>query len=102
MFIRVRDFRRAGGFDARLPIMEDAQLCLDVHALGPTSAPPGSRGRIVQVLSEINRTSGRRIAAWGNARATVIQYRISLAWFFGAPPERLKALYDEMYTDAFR
>ena len=34
MFCRAADFRRVGGFDGRLPIMEDADLCIRLHMAG--------------------------------------------------------------------
>ena len=43
MFCRAADFRRAGGFDASLPIMEDADLCLRMHAAGKEARPPARR-----------------------------------------------------------
>ncbi|KAF8063795.1 AP2-5 [Scenedesmus sp. PABB004] len=79
LFCRARDLRRVGGFDARLSIFEDADLCIRLHMAGP-SPPPGApqppraqrgplaawrapRGRVVQVLDRASRTSGRRLAA---------------------------------------
>lgn len=35
LFCRACDFRRAGGYASRLPIMEDADLCIRLHMAGP-------------------------------------------------------------------
>jgi rSAM/selenodomain-associated transferase 2 len=99
LFCRAADFRRAGGFDGALPIMEDADLCIRLHERGRVD---GRRGREVQLRGAANRTSGRRIAPWGNLRATAVQVRLALAWRWGASPAELRQLYDALYTDAFR
>jgi glycosyltransferase involved in cell wall biosynthesis len=100
LFCRAADFRRVGGFDNRLPIMEDADLCVRMHKSGLRNGKPGREVQLV--WGAPNRTSGRRIGAWGNVRATAIQYRIAWAWWRGASPEELWDLYDRLYTDAFR
>lgn len=48
------------------------------------------------------RTSGRRLAAWGNLKATTIHFRLGLGWYMGASPEELKDMYDSLYTDNYR
>jgi hypothetical protein len=48
MFCRASEFRQVGGFDESLPIMEDVQLCIDMHMAGTegrTNFPPISRYR---------------------------------------------------------
>ena len=100
IFCRSEDFWRVGGFDDTLPIMEDADLCVRMHHGGLGSGRPG---REVQVVSAVNRTSGRRIGSWGNVKATYIQFRIALAWWMGSKSaEELWDLYDRLYTDTFR
>jgi hypothetical protein len=37
MFCRASEFRQIGGFDESLPIMEDVQLCIDMHMAGTNS-----------------------------------------------------------------
>ena len=37
LFCRAADFARVGGYDGALPIMEDADLCIRLHAAGPGS-----------------------------------------------------------------
>ena len=46
LFCRACDFRRAGGYASRLPIMEDADLCIRLHMAGPGRLScPGNRSR---------------------------------------------------------
>jgi Glycosyl transferase family 2 len=99
LFCRAEDFWRVGGFDCKLPIMEDADLCGRLHKHGLANGKPG---REVQLNNCVNRTSGRRIAPWGNWQTTKIHFNLSLAWWRGASPEKLWELYDTWYTDAFR
>ena len=60
------------------------------------------RGRIKLVWWPMAETSGRRLAAWGNVKATWIHFQLGLQWYLGASPEQLQQLYRAMYTDAFR
>lgn len=60
------------------------------------------RGRVCMVLSPPALTSGRRLAAWGNPRATFVHVIIGLSWYMGATPEQLHDIYYRMYTDRFR
>ncbi|EFN56074.1 hypothetical protein CHLNCDRAFT_145574 [Chlorella variabilis] len=101
LFCRADDFRRVGGYDSRLPIMEDADLCMRMHMAGPADRP-GRRGQVLQVNSVPNRTSGRRLASWGSLHATVVHVAIGMSWYCGATPEQLRGIYNRMYTDAFR
>lgn len=150
MFCRARDFKAVGGFDTKLSIMEDADLCVRMHMAGPapqqrqqrqrhqpstthnSSNSDGSsstvaaapllsgpaealaallrswecwrqpRGRVRQVLDRLSVTSGRRLAAWGNWKATYIHVVMGCAWYFGKDPQQLKELYVRLYTDSFR
>ena len=128
---RRADFEHVGGFRADLPIMEDADLCLWLHGAGPSPAtwaaagaawpagapaapapagagvqprwaPLAQRGRVRMLTSRTVTTSGRRMAAWGNVWSTYVQFRIAIAWVFGAPPAELHRLYRTLYTDAYR
>jgi glycosyltransferase involved in cell wall biosynthesis len=99
LFCRAEDFWRVNGYDSQLPIMEDADLCVRMHRDGLRN---GKRGREVQLNNCINRTSGRRIAPWGNWRATKIHVKLSVAWWKGATSETMWELYEKWYTDAFR
>ncbi|KAL4428847.1 hypothetical protein ABPG77_005285 [Micractinium sp. CCAP 211/92] len=101
LFCRAADFRRVGGYDSRLPIMEDADLCIRLHMAG-TAARPGRRGQVVQVTAVPNRTSGRRLASWGRLHATAVHVIIGLSWYLGARPEQLVSIYQRLYTDVYR
>ena len=72
MFFRRTDFLAAGGCDTRLPIMEDADLCVRLHRFGRT-----------RMVNRVVITSDRRIAAWGALRANLIYLRISASWAVG-------------------
>lgn len=72
MFFRRADFLAAGGCDTRLPIMEDADLCVRLHRFGRT-----------RMVNHVVMTSDRRIAAWGAIRANLIYLRISASWAVG-------------------
>ncbi|PSC74898.1 glycosyl transferase [Micractinium conductrix] len=101
LFCRATDFKRVGGYDSRLPIMEDADLCIRLHMAGPTTRP-GRRGQVVQITSVPNHTSGRRLASWGRVHATAIHVVIGLSWYVGASPQQLVWLYHRLYTDFHR
>lgn len=85
MFCRRRDFERSGGFDRRLPIMEDADLCDRL----------GRLGRIRQV-NRVVESSDRRVVRWGAWKATGIYLTIGLLWGLGVPAAKLKRLYGEI------
>jgi len=88
MFCRRADFQRCGGFDASLPIMEDADLCVRL----------GRLGRIRQV-NRVVESSDRRVARWGTWKATGIHLAIGLLWGLGVPAVRLKRLYGNQRPD---
>ena len=74
MAMRSEDFAALNGFDEGLRIMEDLDMCLRVvEKLGKRVVRCGAWGA----------SSGRRIAAWGEVRATVIHFRISVVWYLG-------------------
>jgi len=85
MFCRATDFWACGGFDATLPIMEDADLCDRL----------ARRGRIVQV-NRLVQSSDRRVAQWGALKANFIYLAIGLLWGLGVPAARLKQFYDDV------
>ena len=55
-----------------------------------------------QVLNPAAQTSGRRLQAWGNPKATAVHFIIGVKWYMGATPEQMKELYARMYTDVYR
>ncbi len=84
MFCRRADYVACGGFDPNLPIMEEADLCIKLARLG--------RGILVD---RVLRTSDRRIARYGGARATMLHLFIGAGWGLGADPLWLKKFYDD-------
>ena len=114
LFCRAGPFAAVGGYDESVPIMEDADLCLKLHAAGPgatasargVDATPGRqqrrfarpRGVLVQ-LSRSVATDGRRFEVWGNARATAIHVVIGLTWLFGASEAQMRRIYNALYGD---
>jgi len=81
MFFRRDTFLEAGGCDASLPIMEDADLCLRMHRFGRT-----------RMVNRVVLTSDRRVVAWGPLRANWVYFRISVRWALGAR-RNLERLY---------
>lgn len=85
LFCRRTDFWTCGGFNPKLPIMEEADLCLKlVH-----------RGRIRQV-NRVVQSSDRRVAHWGELKATAIYLFVGLLWGLGIPAYFLKQFYEEV------
>lgn len=85
IFCRRTDFWKVGGFDVHLPIMEDADLCLKLV----------QHGRIY-LVNRLVQTSDRRVAKWGNCKATFIYLMIGLLWSFGVSPTFLKHFYQDI------
>lgn len=85
MFCRRGDFWACGGFDATLPIMEEADLCLKLARLG----------RICQV-NRLVQSSDRRVAKWGTLKANFIYLAIGFLWGIGVPAQRLKQFYEDV------
>jgi rSAM/selenodomain-associated transferase 2 len=86
LFVRRSVFRHVGGFPD-VPLMEDVELC---RRLGRISRPACLRVRL--------HTSGRRWETSGVWRTIILMWRLRLAYFLGAPPERLA----QRYRDAGR
>ncbi|MBD1999413.1 TIGR04283 family arsenosugar biosynthesis glycosyltransferase [Oculatella sp. FACHB-28] len=85
MFCRREDFWACGGFDAAMPIMEEADLCLKLT----------QRGRIRQV-NRVVQSCDRRVAKWGTLKATAIYLYIGLLWGIGVSPAYLKQFYEDV------
>ena len=120
IFVRTDAFRAVGGFDEAVPIMEDADLCLKLHAAGPPGQLPGSppatpstlpgrflrppplfsrpRGRLVQLNRSVN-TDGRRFLVWGNERAVLTHFAVGIAWYAGCTKSQMIEVYDWLYGD---
>lgn len=84
MFFRRADFLGVGGCDPGTPVMEEADLCIKLSALGR-----------VKLVRRIVITSDRRIAAWGPLKANWIYFKVGLLWSFGAR-ERLGRHYPDL------
>ncbi|MGF1494492.1 MAG: TIGR04283 family arsenosugar biosynthesis glycosyltransferase [Microcoleaceae cyanobacterium] len=85
IFCRRQAFEKCQRFDPDLPIMEDADLCCRlVH-----------QGRIYLVNRTVQ-TSDRRVARWGNFKATLIYLYIGLLWGLGVSASYLKQFYREI------
>jgi rSAM/selenodomain-associated transferase 2 len=85
MFCRRQDFWKCGGFDAALPILEEADLCLKLVR----------QGRIRQI-NRVVQSSDRRVAKWGTWKATLIYLYIGFLWGVGASPAYLKQFYEDI------
>lgn len=81
LFVRRDVFVAQGGFDD-IPLMEDVALC---KRLRRASRP--------HMLSHPVTTSSRRWEEHGIARTVVLMWRLRLAYFLGAAPERLWRRY---------
>jgi hypothetical protein len=65
-----------------IALMEDVAFCQRMKRLGPPAC-----------LREKVLTSGRRWESRGVLRTIVLMWRLRLAYFFGADPERLARIY---------
>lgn len=72
MFFRRKDFLSVGGCTPGDAVMEEADLCVKLAALG----------RVKMVLRFVE-TSDRRIAAWGVLKANWIYFKVGMLWAFG-------------------
>ena len=72
MFFRCTDFLAVGGCTPGDAVMEEADLCVKLAALGRVKMVP----RFVE-------TSDRRIAAWGVLKANWIYFKVGMLWAFG-------------------
>jgi hypothetical protein len=88
IFVRRTAFAAAGGFPD-IPLMEDIAL----SALLRRRAPPCClRDRVT--------TSGRRWERHGAVRTILLMWRLRLAYFLGADPNRLARRYGYLPRDA--
>ena len=85
MFCRRSDFFECGGFDANLPIMEDADLCLKLV-----------RGGRICLLNRVVESSDRRVAKLGSFKANVIYLWIGILWGLGVGADYLKQFYADI------
>ncbi|WKN42042.1 TIGR04283 family arsenosugar biosynthesis glycosyltransferase [Tunicatimonas pelagia] len=85
MFCRRTDFLRCGGFNRKLPIMEEADLCLKMNRLG----------KIKQVSHTVV-SSDRRLHHWGPWKAHFVWFSICALWALRVSPNWLKKFYTEI------
>jgi rSAM/selenodomain-associated transferase 2 len=85
MFCRRRDFWDCGGFNAEMPILEDADLCLKLFR----------KGKIRQV-NRVVQSSDRRVAKLGAIKANAIYFYIGYLWGIGVSATYLKKFYDDI------
>ncbi len=85
MFVRSTAFQAIGGFDERLAVMEEADLCVRIVPYGRT-----------RLVNRIVTTSDRRIAAWGEWKANWIYLKIGIRWGLGFRTETLGKLYPDI------
>ncbi len=85
IFCRKRDFMSVGGFNPKLPIMEETDFCDKI----------GKKGRIVQLYHHVQ-TSDRRITKWGSLKANGIFLFIGFLWGFGVSAQFLKRFYPDI------
>ncbi len=86
IFCRRTDFLECDGFDAELPIMEEADLCLKLVR---------RRGKI-KLVNRIVESSDRRVANWGELKAITIYLTIGFLWGFGVSARYLKQFYEDI------
>lgn len=84
MFFRRVDYLRAGGCDSQAMVMEEADLCIRMAALGR-----------VRLVPRAIITSDRRIAQWGALKANWIYLKVGILWGLGAK-ERLERFYPDV------
>lgn len=85
IFCSRTDFLECDGFDAELPIMEEADLCLKLVR----------RGKI-KLVNRIVESSDRRVANWGELKAIAIYLSIGFLWGFGVSARYLKQFYEDI------
>ena len=85
MFFRRADFDAVGGFDARMMVMEEADLCVRMARLG--------RARLV---NRIVLTSDRRVARWGEWRANWVYLKVGVMWGLNIRPRSLGKHYPDV------
>ncbi|NJM85032.1 MAG: glycosyltransferase [Leptolyngbyaceae cyanobacterium SL_1_1] len=78
-------FWQSGGFNAELPIMEEADLCIRLSRYG-----------CIRQVNRVVQSSDRRVAKWGPLKAQLIYLSIGCLWGLGVPARQLKRFYEEV------
>lgn len=77
-------------------------LLVVVSAAAAAFRGSSRKGRIRQVLWPPAVTSGRRLEALGNLRATRIHFTIGMSWYLGVSRQTLSAMYQRLYDNSYR
>ena len=85
MFFRRADFDAVGGFDARMQVMEEADLCVRMARRGRT-----------RLVNRIVLTSDRRVARWGEWRANWVYLKVGVLWGLNIQPRSLGKHYPDV------
>ncbi|BAC88609.1 TIGR04283 family arsenosugar biosynthesis glycosyltransferase [Gloeobacter violaceus] len=85
IFCRRSQFLECGGFDPKMVILEEADLCLKMVRFG----------RIRQI-NRVVHSSDRRVVRWGSFKATAVYMYIGFLWGLGASPAYLKRFYADI------
>jgi rSAM/selenodomain-associated transferase 2 len=85
IFCRRNDFNSCDGFDSKLPIMEDADLCIRLLQYGR-----------IHLVNRIVQSSDRRVAKWGFWKANGIYLYIGCLWGIGVNSTYLKQFYEDI------
>ena len=84
MFFRRTDFLAVGGCDSSLAVLEEADLCARMTALGR-----------IKLVNRLVLTSDRRLARWGEPKANWIYLKIGVRWGLGLR-QRLERHYPDV------
>ncbi|WP_036483499.1 TIGR04283 family arsenosugar biosynthesis glycosyltransferase [Myxosarcina sp. GI1] len=85
IFCRRSDFWHCGGYDEKLSIMEDADICIKLLPYGR-----------ICLVNRIVQSSDRRVAKWGFLKANIIYLFIGCLWGVGVSATYLKQFYNEI------
>lgn len=85
IFCRQQSFWNCGGFDPKLPIMEESDFCQRITRQGR-----------MRLINRVVRSSDRRVAKLGPLKANAIYLTVGFLWAFGVPATALKRLYAEI------
>ncbi|TRW16897.1 glycosyltransferase [Glacieibacterium frigidum] len=85
MFFRRSAFEAVGGFDERMMVMEEADLCVRIVGQGRT-----------RLVNRIVLTSDRRVARWGEWRANWVYLKVGVLWGLNIRPKQLGAHYPDV------
>lgn len=106
LFVRRDVFQAVGGYDERLALMEDADLCVTAHAhvwranRGHTNQKAHTSEAVCALLHDAEPvgTSARRFERLGCARTTAVQLLVGAMYAVGCSPERLEAVVARLYA----